>query len=84
MTRQESNKIGEFLTFLEFFRAVPVFSWKIEEDDTYPDGCRLLVHVHNPLYLHEVIHIISGISGVTFFNWHVYYSNDYALDIFLY
>lgn len=84
MTRQEAEKISEFLTFLEFFRAVPVFSWNIKEDETYPDGFEILVHVHDPLYLHEVIHLISGISGVTFFNWYVSNSKDYPLDVIIY
>lgn len=84
MTKQNAEKISEFLTFLEFFRAMPVFSWEIEEDETYPDGFGLLIHVHDPQYVHDVLDLISGISGVTYFCWHVCSSEDCALDVVIY
>lgn len=84
MTRQNAERFAEFLSFLKKFKAVSLFTWEIEESETYCNGCGLLIHVLDPLYVHEVLDLISGISGVTFFSWHVYSSKDYALDIFLY
>lgn len=84
MTRQEAEKISEFLTFLEFFRAVPVFSWNIEEAENYPDGFGLIVHIHNSNYLHAALDLFSGISGFSFFRWSEYPSKDYYINILLY
>lgn len=84
MTKENAKKFAEFLEFLKRFKAVSLFGWEVVESNTFCNGYGLLIHILDPQYVHEVFDLISGISGVTFFNWHAVSSQDYAMEVLLY
>lgn len=83
MTKFDAERIVCFFGFLVGFRVNPLFSWEVRDYVSEMDAYEIVVHVLDPIYSHEIMDIISGISGVTFFEWSCMSSNSYAMDIFI-